>query len=107
MPQQDTGFVEAVSHDSPNKYVLKLFVTGASPNSVRAIVNIKTICDEFLPGNYILEIIDVHQLPLIAQQEQLIALPMLIKLSPSPVKKLIGDMSDREKVVEALRLNKK
>ena len=85
-------------------YILRFFITGASPNSSRAIANIKEICETRLKGNYELEIIDVYQQPLIAQSEQVIALPMLIKVSPSPVRRLIGDMSDTEKVLRGLGL---
>ena len=85
-------------------YILRLFITGASPNSSRAIANLKEICEKHLKGNYELEIIDVYQQPLIAQSEQVIALPMLIKMSPSPVRRLIGDMSDTEKVLRGLGL---
>lgn len=86
-------------------YILRLFITGASPNSSRAIANLKEICETHLKGNYELEIIDVYQQPLIAQREQVIALPMLIKMSPSPVRRLIGDMSDTEKVLRGLGLS--
>jgi len=88
-----------------DEYILRLFVTGASPNSTRAIANLKEICETHLKGNYTLEIIDVYQQPLIAENEQIIALPLLIKKSPSPEKRLIGDMSDIEKVLRGLSLN--
>ncbi len=84
------------------EYILRLFVTGASPNSTRAITNLKDICEKHLKGNYTLEIIDVYQQPLIAENEQIIALPMLIKKSPGPERRLIGDMSDIEKVLRGL-----
>src|ERR1700733_7802269 len=86
------------------KYILRLFVTGASPNSTRAITNLKEICETNLKGNYTLEIIDVYQQPTIAENEQIIALPMLIKKSPSPERRLIGDMSDTKKVLRGLSL---
>ena len=85
-------------------YFLKLFVTGASPNSVRAIANIKNICDKYLSGKVNLEIIDVYQQPLIAQQEQVIALPMLLKSAPLPFRRLIGDMSNTNRVLAGLGL---
>ena len=85
-------------------YKLKMFVTGASPNSAKAISNIKDICETHLTGMYDLEIIDIYQEPLIAQKEQVIALPMLVKSSPLPFKRLIGDMSDTKKVLRALGL---
>ena len=86
------------------EYVLRLFVTGATPNSVRAITNIKQICDEHLKERYSLEIIDVYQQAEIAEQEQLIALPLLIKKAPLPERRMIGDLSDTEKVLKGLGL---
>ncbi len=83
-------------------YVLSLYVTGASPNSSRAIANLKEICETYLKDNYELDIIDVYQQPTIAESEQIIALPLLIKRSPSPERRLIGDMSDTEKVLRGL-----
>jgi circadian clock protein KaiB len=88
-------------------YVLRLIVTGATPNSSRAISNLKEICETYLKGKYELEIIDVNQQPLIAESEQIIALPLLIKKSPLPQKRLIGDMSDIEKVLRWLSLSAK
>lgn len=85
-------------------YVLRLFITGASPNSARAIANIKDICEAHLSGRYSLEIIDVYQQPLLAKAEQIVALPMLVKKAPLPERKLIGDMSDTGKVLKGLGL---
>jgi circadian clock protein KaiB len=85
-------------------YKLRLFITGASPNSSRAISNLKDICEKHLKGKYELEIIDVYQQPLMAESEQIIALPLLIKKSPSPERRLIGDLSDTEKVLRGLSL---
>lgn len=86
------------------EYVLRLFITGATPNSVRAVTNIKQICEDHLKDRYSLEIIDVYQQVAIAQQEQLIALPLLIKKSPLPERRLIGDLSDTGKVLKGLGL---
>jgi len=88
------------------EYVLCLFVTGATPNSMRAITNIKEICEVHLKGNYSLEIIDVYQQADVAKREQLVALPMLLKKQPLPEKRLIGDLSDTTKVLNALGLIK-
>jgi circadian clock protein KaiB len=85
-------------------YRLRLFVTGATPNSTRAISNLKEFCETHLTNRYELEIVDVYQQPLIAISEQLIALPMLVKLSPLPQRRLIGDMSDTGKVLRGLGL---
>lgn len=86
-------------------YQLSLFITGASPNSVRAINNIKSICEEYLAGNYELKIIDVYQIPEIAQREQIIAVPTLIKKGPAPERRLVGDMSDTAKVLRGLGIS--
>jgi circadian clock protein KaiB len=91
--------------DNEQVFSLKLFVTGASPNSARAIANLRDICDKYLTKKYDLEIIDVYQQPLKAQHEQIIALPMLVKSFPLPLKRLIGDMSNIEKVLRGLGLN--
>ena len=91
-----------IDHD--DIYRLRLFVTGATPNSTRAISNFKEICETYLKGKYELEIVDVYQRPLIAESEQIIALPMLIKSSPLPQKRLIGDMSDTDKVLKGLNI---
>jgi len=93
--------------DEDERYVLRLLVTGATPNSSRAIFNLKEICETYLKGKYELEIIDVYQQPLIAESEQIIALRLLVKKSPLPQKRLIGDMSDIEKVLRGLSLSPK
>src|SRR5688500_17528275 len=93
-----------LAQKSTNEYVLRLFITGATPNSVRAITNIKKLCETYLKGRYSLEIIDVYQQTDIAEQEQLIALPLLIKKLPLPERRMIGDLSDTEKVLKGLGL---
>ena len=90
-----------MQEDGP-PYELKLFITGATPNSVRAVANIKHICEKYFPKKYTLEVIDVYQQPLLAKNEQIIALPMLIKYTPLPIKRLVGDMSDSQKVLRGL-----
>ena len=88
------------SNDDP--YVFRLYVTGASPNSLRAIANTRELCEEHFNDNYELEIIDVHQQPSVARQENIIALPLLIKKHPLPEKRLIGDMSDVARVLKSI-----
>ena len=87
-----------------SEYVLRLFITGTSPNSVRAIKNVREICEQYLKGRYSLEIVDVYQQAAIAREEQIIALPLLIKKCPAPERRLIGDMSQTEKVLKGLGL---
>jgi circadian clock protein KaiB len=86
----------------PDTYIFCLFITGASPNSARAVANIRQICETYLKGKYNLEIVDVYQQQELAEKEQLIALPLLIKKQPLPVRRLIGDLSDKQKVLMEL-----
>lgn len=86
------------------KYQLKLYVIGNSPNSIKAINNLTEICNKYLSDNYVLEVIDVYQQAEVARQEQIIALPLLVKNYPLPVRKLIGDMSQTAKVLNGLGL---
>jgi circadian clock protein KaiB len=81
-----------------------LFVTGASANSLKAISNLKQICEKHLKGKYSLEIIDVYQQKALAESEQIIALPLLIKTLPLPERRFIGDMADEAKVLRGLGL---
>jgi circadian clock protein KaiB len=85
-------------------YVLKLYVTGTSPRSTQAIANIHQLCEEYLAGRYDLEIIDIYQQPGEAAEQQIIAAPTLVKSQPSPPKRMIGDLSDRDKVLVGLNL---
>jgi circadian clock protein KaiB len=86
-------------------YVMTLYITGMSIGSIKAIENIKSICEQFLKGRYDLNIIDVHKFPNSMFENNIIASPTLIKTSPAPIKKLIGDLSDREKVLRTLSIN--
>ncbi len=83
---------------SEGAFILRLFITGASPNSTRAVDNLKAFCEANIKNNYTLEIIDVYQQPQIAEKEQIIALPLLVKKGPGPDRRLIGDMSDLDKL---------
>jgi circadian clock protein KaiB len=84
------------------KYILKLFVSGISQNSAYAIRNINQICEDHLKGNYRLDIIDIYQQPELAIGEQIIVIPVLIIKNPLPEKRIIGDLSNLEKVLEIL-----
>ena len=88
----------------PGTYILRLYVTGSTSASLRAIQNIKRICEDHLPGGYDLEIIDIYQRPDLAKGAQIIAAPTLIKTLPGPLKRLIGDMSDEARVLVGLDL---
>ena len=86
----------------PEKYLLKLYLTGSTPQSQRALSNIKAICHEHLEGRYELQVIDIYQTPTLAKDDQIIAAPTLIKTFPSPLRRLIGDLSNKEKVLLGL-----
>ena len=89
------------------KYVLRLYVTGMTPKSTRAISNLKKICEEHLGGRYDLQVIDIYQQPTLAKGEQIIAAPTLIKKLPLPLRRLIGDMSNTEKILLGLDMKKR
>jgi circadian clock protein KaiB len=93
-----------LTHASPENWVLRLYVAGQTPRSLRAVANIQKICSERLQGRYSLEVIDLYQQPQLAQGEQIVAVPALIKSLPEPLRVLIGDMSDTERVVVGLDL---
>jgi circadian clock protein KaiB len=84
--------------------VLRLYVAGTSPRSLRAIQNAKEICDEFLPGRHELQIVDILQQPTMAKDDQILAVPTLIKKLPTPLRRFIGDLSDRKVVLSGLNL---
>ena len=86
------------------KYLLRLFVTGASSRTATAIANLRRICDEELSGAYDLQIIDVQEHPALAEDERILATPTLIKSLPLPLRRVIGDLSDKEKVLLGLEL---
>lgn len=100
-------FELAIKDSSKKHYLLRLYVTGATSKSVKAINNIKQICEEYLKGRYQLEVIDIYQRPSLAMGEQIIALPTLIKKLPPPLRKIIGDLSDTERVLFGLDLKQK
>lgn len=100
-------FEESIQNSGQEKYVLRLYITGMTPNSKRAVENVKKICEEHLTGRYELEVIDIYQQPSLAEGEQIIAAPTLIKELPVPLRKLIGDMSNTEKVLLGLDLRSK
>jgi circadian clock protein KaiB len=107
MSKKDDGdvtdeFEKALKEESQRTYILRLFVTGMTPKSQKAIENVRKMCDEHLKGRCELEIIDIYQQPDYARTEQLIAAPTLIKKLPLPLRKFIGDMSDKEKILVGL-----
>ena len=100
---KDRAALEAagLAQDSA-RYVLRLYVAGATGNSARAVVNIRKICEEYLPGRYELQVIDISSDPAMAANEQIIAAPTLIKQLPLPLRRFIGDMSKTERILVGL-----
>ena len=83
---------------------LKLYVAGQTPRSVRAFDNLKRLCDEHLPGQYSIEIVDLLVNPRLAKEDQIIAIPTLVRKLPHPVRKIIGDLSETERTLVGLQL---
>ncbi len=100
-------FKHASNVQSSAKYVLKLYVAGTTQMSLHAVANVKSLCEENLKGSYELEVIDLYQQPILAKGEQIIATPTLIKKLPLPLRRVIGDMSDAERVLVGIDLKRK
>jgi len=99
---QFDNFTKGSEAEQNENYVLRLYITGMSPNCRRAVENTKNICEKYLKDKYILEIIDLYQELHVAALDQIIAAPTLVKALPAPKKIIIGDMSNTEKVLKAL-----
>ena len=95
---------QADSHSRQAKYVLRLYVSGSTLKSSRAVENIKRVCEQHLKNRYDLEVIDIYQQAKLARDEQIVAVPTLIKRLPLPLRRIIGDMSNQEKVLFGLDL---
>jgi len=95
---------QADSHSRQAKYVLRLYVSGSTLKSSRAVQNIKRVCEQHLKNRYDLEVIDIYQQGKLARDQQIVAAPTLIKRLPLPLRRLIGDMSNQEKVLFGLDL---
>ncbi|MFO7965478.1 MAG: circadian clock KaiB family protein [Desulfobacterales bacterium] len=96
------AFEKALKGAENKTYILRLYVSGMTPKSIKAIQNLKKICQEHLKGRFELEVIDLYQQPEKGKHDQVIAAPTLIKQLPLPLRKIIGDLSDREKVLLSL-----
>ncbi|HEU5182817.1 MAG TPA: circadian clock KaiB family protein [Candidatus Polarisedimenticolia bacterium] len=92
---------------SQERYVLRLYVTGMTPRSSEAVAAVKSICREHLEGRYELEVIDLYQQPHLAREAQIVAMPTLVKKLPRPLRRLIGDLQDEDRVLAGLNLEPK
>jgi len=95
---------KAAAERKTERYVLRLYVTGLTPRSTLAIQNIRKICEEHLEGRYDLQVVDIYQQPVLAEGEQIIASPTLVKKLPLPLRRFIGDMSNTERILVGMDL---
>jgi circadian clock protein KaiB len=98
----------AAEHPGPTGqglFVLRLYVTGTTARSTRVIANLRELCEQHLPGRYDLQVVDVYQQPELAAREQLVAVPTLIRQLPLPLRRLVGDLSNRQRVLAGLDLS--
>jgi circadian clock protein KaiB len=102
-----SDFEMALQVTDKGNYVLRLYVSGMTPNSLRAVENVRKICAEHLEGRYQLEIIDIYQQPIFAKEGQIVAAPTLVKELPPPLRKFIGDMSQTERILLGLDVRTK
>ncbi len=103
--QSPRAALERAAAERPaQRYALRLYVAGLTPRSTRAIHNIRRICDEHLQGRYDLQVIDIYQQPVLAEGEQIIAAPTLIKKLPLPLRRFIGDMSNTDRILIGMDL---
>ena len=85
-------------------YELRLYVAGQSPKSLAAFANLQRLCEEHLPGRYRIEVIDLLEHPQLAEGDQIVAIPTLVRRLPEPIKKIIGDLSNSERTIVGLNL---
>jgi circadian clock protein KaiB len=102
-----TEAFERAAAEPPSQFVLRLYIAGTSARSTRAIQNAKRICEEHLAERYALEVIDIFQQPKLAKDDQILAVPTLIKRLPLPLRRFIGDLSDRDLLLVGLDVKPK
>ena len=95
-------FERALGTPSGDRYIFQLFVTGTTPRSMRAIQNLRKMCDTHLEGRYEMKVVDIYQHPEQARSDQILVTPTLIKSMPLPIRRLIGDLSNTERVLISL-----
>jgi len=100
----DSAELDPFQRDPTEIFALRLYIAGLSPKCVRAIDNLKHVCEEHLPGRYHIEVIDLLVEPQLASGDEIIAVPTLVRQLPQPIRRIIGDLSDTEKVLFGLQL---
>ena len=100
----DVELPSAPGMSADGTYSLRLYVAGQTPKSITAFANLKKLCEEYLPGRYKIEVIDLMENPHLAAGDQILALPTLVRKLPSPLKRIIGNLSDKEKFLVGMDL---
>jgi circadian clock protein KaiB len=104
MKSQTKPSVQTVRTSEPKRWQLRLYVAGQTPKSVTAFSNLKRICDEHLAGEFEIEVIDLIENPRLAIDDQIVAIPTLVRKLPEPIRKIVGDLSDTERTLVGLQL---
>jgi len=102
--ERNDGQKSGGDFDPSDQWELRLYTAGQTPKSVTAFNNLKRICEEHMPGRYHIEIIDLMQNPRLAKEDQIVAIPTLVRRLPEPLRKIIGDLSDEERTLVGLQL---
>jgi len=95
---------DSVAANSADKWELRLYTAGQTPKSVLAFNNLKRICEQYMPGRYHIEVVDLMQNPRLAKEDQIVAIPTLVRKLPEPLRKIIGDLSDTERTLVGLQM---
>ena len=103
MPMSGTAHEHA--DEGKVRYSFRLYVTGATPGSSRAIALIKAFCEQFLKGRYLLEVVDVYQQPALADEERIFATPTLVRTSPLPLRRIVGNLADPQRLQAGLGIS--
>lgn len=107
MLSADNTHPVSVNSGDPERWELRLYVAGQTPRAITAFANLKKLCEQHLSGRYTIEVVDLLQNPTLAAGEQILAIPTLVRKLPEPVKKIIGDLSNEERVLVGLDLRPK
>lgn len=106
-PLPVADFERLIVERTPERTVLKLYVTGLTPRSTEAVKTILSICHDLMEGRYDLEVVDLYEHPEMASQEQILAAPTLVRMAPEPRRRLVGNLSDRLRVLRGLSLQER
>ena len=104
MKKQPAANTQEVQTEEPKQWQLRLYVAGQTPKSILAFENLKRFCEEYLAGEFEIEVVDLLENPRLAKDDQIIAIPTLVRKLPQPIRKIIGDLSDTERTLVGLQL---